>query len=201
MALRQRGGNWHYRFKVDGRTYTGTTDLAGTERNRTKAEAIEHEHRKAILEGRAWIPRLVVRGFNDAADEFLEWARLEHRDHPNTHRRLATSFASLREFFHQTPVGLIDPGRVEQYKARRLTEHQVREITLRHDLHALSKFFRWAWKMNYTRMGENPVDAVTIPSDADAVRIRSTSSSWRPSVFTTSAPSKLSWATDDTTPT
>ena len=38
-------------------------------------------------------------------------------------------------------------------------------------------------------------------SCADAARMRSTSSSWRPRVFTTRAPSKLSWATPDTSPT
>ena len=36
---------------------------------------------------------------------------------------------------------------------------------------------------------------------SDAARIRSTSMGSRPSVFTTTAPSKLSWATSETSPT
>jgi len=44
-----------------------------------------------------------------------------------------------------------------------------RDVTLRHDLHALSKFFGHAIKQHWTR--ENPVRNVEIPSDEDAVRI------------------------------
>jgi hypothetical protein len=32
MTLRNRGGIWHYRFKLDGKEYSGTTDLAATKR-------------------------------------------------------------------------------------------------------------------------------------------------------------------------
>ena len=52
MAIRDRGGIWHYRFKVDGREYSGTTDLAATRPNETRALAIELEHRQALVEGR-----------------------------------------------------------------------------------------------------------------------------------------------------
>jgi hypothetical protein len=54
---------------------------------------------------------------------------------------IATSFASIKEFFGREPVSLIDEARVECYKTWRVKEHKVRDITLRHDLHALSKFF------------------------------------------------------------
>ena len=50
-----------------------------------------------------------------------------------------------------------------------MNEHKVRDITLRHDLHALSKFFGFAIKQQWAR--ENPVRNVAIPSDSDAVRI------------------------------
>src|SRR5215468_5462657 len=170
MPLRRQYKRWRYRFQIDGRTYYGHTDLDATARNRTAAEMIEHEHRKAILEGRQWRPRLVVRLFSDAAAEFLEWAKLEHRAHPATYARLRTSFASLAVFFAGLPLGQVDPKSIEKYKAWRLTEHGVRDVTLRHDLHALSKFMRWAARMNYAPP-ENPVRLVKIPSDADAVRI------------------------------
>jgi integrase len=51
----------------------------------------------------------------------------------------------------------------------RVTEHEVRDITIRHDLHALSTFFGYAIKQHWVR--ENPLRRVEIPSDADAVRI------------------------------
>ena len=100
---------------------------------------------------------------------FLKWADGEHREHPETARRLKVSFASLQPFFGKRPVHSITAGHLEDYKSWRRTEHQVRHVTLRHDLHALSKFFRYAMKHNWRR--DNPVREVDIPSDADAVRI------------------------------
>lgn len=45
----------------------------------------------------------------------------------------------------------------------------MRDVTLRHDLHAMSTFFQYAIKQRWTR--DNPIDRVEIPSDGDAVRI------------------------------
>jgi hypothetical protein len=45
----------------------------------------------------------------------------------------------------------------------------VKEVTLRHDLHALSPSFRYG--MNHNWCSANPVERVEVPSDADAVRI------------------------------
>jgi integrase len=42
-------------------------------------------------------------------------------------------------------------------------------VSIRHDLHALSPFYRYAIKHTWAR--QNPVEEVEIPSDADAVRI------------------------------
>ena len=44
-----------------------------------------------------------------------------------------------------------------------------RDVTLRHDLHPLSKFFGHAIKQHWAR--ENPIGNVEIPSDEDAVRM------------------------------
>ena len=57
---------------------------------------------------------------------------------------------------------------LEAYKQFRIEQHGVRDVTLRHDLHALSVFFRWAIKQGYA--SGNPVREVKIPSDRDAVR-------------------------------
>ncbi|MHB8654987.1 MAG: tyrosine-type recombinase/integrase [Terriglobia bacterium] len=169
MPLRKRNKVWHYRFKVDGKEYAGATRLAATKRNESAARQMEAQHRQALLEGRQGIQRIVVRGFTDAAKQFLEWAETEYRAHPNSFRRIRTSFTSLKEFFLEEPVSLVGEGRIESYKAWRIGEHKVRDITLRHDLHALSKFFGYAIKQRWAR--GNPVRNVDIPSDAEAVRI------------------------------
>ena len=93
----------------------------------------------------------------------------EHRDHENTPKRLRTSFASLLRFFGSKPVPSIIEGPINDYMAWRRMEHQVKEITVRHDLHALSKFFGYAIGHNWAK--RNPVQGIEIPSDADSVRM------------------------------
>ena len=169
MPIRKRNGTWHYRFWVDGREYSSGTDLAATERNRNEAGRKEAKARELVVNGRAHELKLEVKPFSDAAIEFLNWADGEYRDHPNTARRLRTSFVSLGRFFRATPISAILRGHVNDFKSWRRTEHEVREITIRHDLHALSKAFGYWIDHNWAR--ENPVRGVDIPSDKDAVRI------------------------------
>jgi len=169
MSLRNRNGIWNYRFKLDGKEYSGTTDLAATRQNTRAAQDKESEHRQGPREGRRPLRPIRVREFNEAIRDFLEWAKMEYRAHPNTYRRLATSLTSARQFLGREPVSLIDSGRLEEYKAWRVNSHGIRDITLRHDLHALSKFFGYAVTQRWA--GDNPVRNVKIPSDADAIRI------------------------------
>jgi integrase len=148
----------------------GSTGLAATQRNMTEARDAESAHRQELREGRdPRAQKILVREFTDAATAFLEWTKMEYRAHPNSYRRIATSFTSTKQFFDRQPVSMITEGRVEDYKTWRLSEHQVRDVTVRHDLHALSLFFQYAIKQHWTR--DNPIERVDIPSDADAVRI------------------------------
>jgi integrase len=169
MPIRNRGGIWHYRVRVHGHEYSGSTGLAATERNRIAAQRAEAEARRLVLSGRSAELRLQVKPFSEAASMFLDWARGEYRAHPATAQRLATSFASLTAFFKGRAVSSITGGDIEDYKGWRRTVHEVREITLRHDLHALSKFYGYALKHHWA--SRNPVDDVDIPSEKDAVRI------------------------------
>jgi integrase len=169
MALRKRYGRWSYRFKVDGKEYSGTTDLDATTQNESRAKDIEAEHRLALVEGRHPTRKIIVREFIDAAKSFLKWAEVEYRAHPNSYKRIKTSFASAKLFFRKEPVSLINEQRIEAYKVYRIADHEVRGITLRHDLHALSTFFEYAIKQRWAR--ENPIRNVSIPSDEDANRI------------------------------
>lgn len=169
MQLRKRRGKWAYRIWVQGRCYAETTHLDATERNRNGAIREMENHRRAILEGRNFERRLQITQFREAGEMFLKWAEGEYREHPASARRLEVSFSSLSEFFGRTPVSAVTVGAIEDFKAWRRTEHKVREITIRHDLHALSAFYEYAVKHNWAR--ENPVRKVQIPSDADAVRM------------------------------
>lgn len=130
---------------------------------------IEAQLRKLVFEGNAHELRLKIVRFNEAADKFLKWADGEHRDHPKTTDRLRTSFASLLRFFGSKAVPSIIEGPINNFMAWRRTEHKVKEITVRHDLHALSKFFGYAIGHNWVK--RNPFRGVEIPSDADSVRM------------------------------
>lgn len=167
-GLRVRNGKWAWRYQLDGREYSETTDLDAVASNVSEALALMVEHRRAIREGRDLRP-LAARKFSDAWTEFLRWAELEHAAHPRTAKRLRDSGRSILAHLGAMMVAHVQPADIERYKSWRSGEHRVRDITLRHDLHALSKFFRWAERMGYGRL--NPVASVKIPSGADAVRM------------------------------
>ncbi len=76
--------------------------------------------------------------------------------------------ASCAEFFGKQILSMINPARVNEYKIWRLTEHKVKPVTVKHDLHNLSVLFQWAIEQDYAR--QNPVREVRKPSDKDAVR-------------------------------
>jgi hypothetical protein len=170
MALREQNGKWHYRFEVNGRRYFGSTDLVATEPNRTKASRQEAQAHRLVTEGKAELLKLAALPFCEAATEFLIWADGKHRDDPATAQRLRTSFASLGEFFNTAIIHTISVGRVDDFASWRRREHNVRDVTIRHDLHALSKFFQYAMKHNWCR--DNPVRIAEMPSDTESVRIR-----------------------------
>jgi integrase len=167
MPIRRRGPWWHYRFTIGGQEHAGSTNLRATEENRSGAERFEKRQRQLLLSGR---PVERAKDFADAAGEFIAWCKdVEYRQKPNTAGRIKTSFASLVEFFGTVPICDLDAGAVERYKTHRIQVNRVRDVTVRHDLHALSLFFQHAEKMHW-RDG-NPVRQVTIPSDRESVRI------------------------------
>ena len=165
--LRKRGKRWHYQFVADGRTYCGTTGMEATKRNESAARLKEEEARQLVLEGRDPKRRLIVVPFNDAAEQFLVTVDQQHQDHPNTAKRIQTSFVRLVEKFGSKPVSLINAGDLEDFKAwRRL--RKIKEVTIRHDLHALSLFFQYAVRKGWAR--DNLVRQIDMPSDRESRR-------------------------------
>lgn len=165
-GLRIRAGRFHYRFTVAGVEYSGRTGYVATERNLSAAMRKLEQARQAVEAG-GQPPKLAPRVFSDAAAAFLDWKEGEHRAHPATARRVATSFVSLRVFFHGAMLHQVTAGQVEDYKAWRRAS-QIKEITLRHDLHALSQLFEYGRKHHWCLA--NPVTQVTMPTDRHAVR-------------------------------
>jgi len=169
MALRMRSGKWHYRFKYQGRAYSGRTGLAATEPNRTAAVKKEMEHRRALEEGRNPI-RIIVREFSSAVEEFLDWYKGEHAKHPSSYLRMRTSMTSWKAHLGTKPVSMIGPGVCERYKTWRRGQG-IKEVTLRHDLLNLSAFMQYAMTQSWAQVNPLRLGVVKIPSDRDASRI------------------------------
>ncbi len=168
MGIRARRGKWHYRFHLGGHDWSGSTDLSATERNHGKALRVEAEARRLILAGRSLELRVQPKPFIDAARAYMTWCDGEYRDHPESARRIRVSFTSLMAHFGGAPVSGISAGVIEDYKAFRRS-NGVKEVTIRHDLHALSGFMQYAMKHGWC--AANVVRDVEMPSDAEAVRI------------------------------
>jgi integrase len=167
MPIRKRGPWWHYRFVIAGQECAGSTELPATEANRKAAERFEKAQRELAKQGRLTEAR---KDFATAAGEFILWCKdVEYRQKPSTAERISVSFASLVDFLGDMHVVSIGAGEVERYKAHRIQVNGVKDVTLRHDLHALSLFFQYAETMRW-REG-NPVRQVSMPSDAEAVRM------------------------------
>lgn len=168
MGIRKREGRWHYRFVVKGQEYTGNTGLEATSKNRKEAEQIAEATRREIVSAKPQDKGLLIE-MPEAAAQFINWCKVEYRAKPNTWERLRISFSSVVQFWHSTAVRDITPAEIEAFKVHRAGQG-VKDITIRHDLHALSIFFeRYAAKQGWCV--ENPVASVRIPSDKEAMRI------------------------------
>ena len=161
-GLRDKNGKWEYRFMVDGRPYQRLTDLEATARNASVALKLREDHRQMVALGGAVKQRVRL---NEAAERFLAWSRQAHRDHPNTWKRQRTSLASLQQMLGHLDMDTLKPGNLDDYMTWR-RENKISEVTLRHDLHALSQLCQYATRQEW--MDTNPVRAVDMPSDRDS---------------------------------
>jgi site-specific recombinase XerD len=144
-----------------------TTDLKATRENLAIAKAEMEAHRQEVRGRRSRLPEVV--GFHEAADRFLEWSRIEHREHPNTWRRHASSLSFLKVFMGNTALHRIKAGDIEEFKNTR-RELGMAEVTIRKDLMALSQVFQFAMKHGWC--DSNPVRDVKLPSALDSFNER-----------------------------
>src|SRR5215831_4996953 len=118
MRLYKRGRTYWFELEFEGKRYRESRKV----KNRTKAEGIAAKFRTSLAEGRVGIvERKPAPTFEKAMAEFLQWSKDEHQDHPNTHKRYATSSKPLLRFlrFKGTPVDRFTAAMVEEYKALR----------------------------------------------------------------------------------
>ena len=133
-GLRETKGKWEYRFMTDGVTYQRVTGLEATAANATAALGQREEHRQMVILGKPVAKRV---RFNEVVERFIAWSKQEHRDKPNTWRRQKTSLSSLTAMLSTYYMDTLRAGNIDDYKAWR-RENGISEVTLRHDLHALS---------------------------------------------------------------
>lgn len=175
MGLRARSGKWHYRLWVDGNEFNGSTGLAATEKNREAALLKLGKIREDIQNGKENQVKIKAIPFIEARKQFLAWAKAEHRESPETYKDARSKTAAAEAYFGRRPVHMIRSGDIENFKTWRRNgdEEQeiapIAEITLRHNLHQLSKFWQYAIRQGWARI--NPLKGVTVPSDVDAVRM------------------------------
>lgn len=163
--MRAVNGHWYIRFRHDGVEYNAPTGLEATEQNRAKALKLEAQKRAAVEAGQSIKIRSVP--FSKAMEAFLDWAQGEYvKKSSFAHIRSALSFAVVH--FAGQPVSRITAGAIEAFKQIRRADG-IKEVSLRHNLHALSLFFQYCKKQSWC--SGNPVERVEMPSDAGAVRI------------------------------
>ena len=167
-GLMVRSGKFHLRFRVAGIQYRVATGCEAIERNLSAALKRLHEERERVGRGES-ISQLRPRQFSEAVQPFIDWKFGECREHPATAKRTATSLVSCKSFFGATMLHRITPGMVENYKAWRRS-CKIAEVTIRHDLHALSQFFQYAIKQDWCRFNVIRSGDISIPSDKDAQR-------------------------------
>lgn len=148
---------------MGGVRHTMLTDFAATARNLPAARRAMEEHRAKVMTN-TLLPGHPVR-FSEAAKQFLRWSKMEHQEHPNTAKRHAVSMASVTHYLGRKQVDEVTSGDLEAYKTWR-RECGIKEVTIRHDLHAVSQFFQFALKSRWAR--DNPVKQVNIPSDSES---------------------------------
>lgn len=122
--------------------------MEAIERNRKAAKEVESRELAKLKAGEKRFDHVL---FPAAAAQFVAWLRdVEYRDRKSTAERYIVSIASMIELWAARSIESLTPGDVEQYKTYRLTVHNVRGITLRHDLDALAILNRYCRKNKWT---------------------------------------------------
>ena len=181
MSVRVTGESWQFSFRYEGREYSGDTGLPASEENRSDAEQFEAEMRVRLAGGLGRAVPACPMLFGAGVEQFLQWAQFEYSEHPHTFKRMCTSFTSLLPFFEGKLLHKIEAIELENFKLHRF-QQGVKKVTVRHDLHNLSKLFQYG--ITHRWCFTNTVREVKVPSDRDAIRINVVSEETEAKYFT-----------------
>jgi integrase len=175
MTLFKRGRVWWFDFWFNGQRHQKSTK----ETNRNKASTIAAGYRTALANRRVGIvERPPVHLFGEAMKAFLEWSKVEHKQHPRTYQRYKVSSKALSAFtkFNGKPIDQITPALIEDYKAHRAkqsgkkTKRPITPATINRELACLKAMYFHALKDRHD-FG-NPVSGVDfLPENNEQNRV------------------------------
>lgn len=113
MALYKRGKTWWMSFQYEQRHIQKSTKC----KNKRDAETVERAFRTQLDKGEVGIEeRPDAPAFPEAVEEFLKWAKIEHRTKPNTIRSYESTSKAPAKFFGDKPLDQIEPSDIEKFK-------------------------------------------------------------------------------------
>jgi len=151
MSIFKRGGVYWYEFIFRGERIQQSTGL----HNKNAAVQAEAIRRAELAEGRAGIrARKATPLFEKFIyEEFLPWAKAEHREHPSTYSRYDVSARALIPYFGRYRLEAISAGLVEKFKVAR--SMIISPAGTNRDLAALRMILNYAKRQQY--LDRNPV--------------------------------------------
>lgn len=147
MSLYKRPGSkyWWIKFTFDGELVQQSTKC----KNKRDAETVEGAFRTQLALGKIGIePKKKAPAFDDAANAFIEWSKIEHANQPGTYQRYYFSSENLKKYFKKTKVSRIESEDVENFIIWRSTHKSkktgkiVTRSTVNYDLFVLKMIFK-----------------------------------------------------------
>lgn len=162
-GLENHKGRWRYRFQVKGNRYVVSTGLEATQANAAAARRAMTEHRKRLLLGETETEAVM---FTEAVFQFNDWKEGEHRDKPETARRINISLRNWAKRCGALRMDELTIAHVQDFMTWRRKTQKVAEVTLRKDVFALRQLVRFAKQRGW--MTEDPTEEIAVPSDKDS---------------------------------
>jgi integrase len=131
MALYKRENSkyWWMKFTFDGQVIRQSCQVA----NRRDALMVESAYRTQLALGKVGIkPKAKAPSFKQSVADFLVMAKLEHKQKPNSFRRIEFACQPLVKFFGETKVDQIEPKDVEkfiQWRSRQISKKTGKPMT------------------------------------------------------------------------
>lgn len=114
MALYKRPNSKYYwmKFFFDGELVQQSTKCS----NKRDAATVESAYRTQLALGKIGIkPKVKAPTFNQAADDFLEWSKVQHSQKPKSYARVEFSCQALKNFFGETKTDQIEGKDIEKF--------------------------------------------------------------------------------------